>query len=362
MTPYKLYFDDTLLGSSLSEPGATFFNAVLTEQANAAGKLVFSLPRMHPELFTPRLLNGNVRVYRGESEQWRGRIVQTDVDIYGNRTFTCEGAMAYFGDIWYCCKSTEWADNELGIRELIGLYNKTASDWRALEVGELIGTHAIDEECSAAKWLHIQTLLKRFLSEQGGYMWMRGGYFNWYTSPQKSEQPCLVGYNLLSASARMDALDVYTRQCASYTFTPSGGSPVQQSAVNVAGTLTYGVICCEELLDLGDVGAYADTADGRAAAAEAAQAKLEEANRPGPYAAAELTVSATVFDRSLTDSGVEPFELGTQVKTTIPSMGIEGEWLDIKEIRTNLNSPEKSLLTLGGSRKLLSNRLEARYG
>lgn len=361
MTPYRLFYNDTLLGSSLSEPNAMYYNAVMTEQVNAAGKLTFTLPCKHHELLTPQLLKGNIRVLLGDDERWRGRVVQIDVDVYGNRTFTCEGALAYFGDIWYACKGSEWDDDFIGIGNLLSCYNSKAATYRGLETGTIVGTHGIDEECSLYHWIYCKSILQRFLAEVGGYMWMKGPYFNWVASLGKCTQPCRLGWNMAACSAKMDATKVYTEQDATYTFTPSGGAPVLQMALTAKNTTTYGTICNEKLVDLGDVGSFYNTDDGREAAYEVAKAKLEALNLPGERGSADLTITATVFDRSILGEGDEPFSLGKMVEAIIPTMGIR-EWMEVKEIKTDLNRPEQSRITLGSSRKVLTNRLEERYG
>ena len=364
MTPYRLFYNDTLLGSSLSEPTAMYYNAVMTEQANAAGKLIFTLPYMHHELLTPKLLAGNIRVLVGDDERWRGRVVQIDVDYYGNRTFTCEGALAYFSDIWYRCKGTdppEWEDGIIGIGNLLSVYGESASTYRSLFVGHISGVHGIEEPCEAGHWIYCKAILQRFLAEVGGYMWMKGPYLNWVTTLGKCTQPCRLGWNMSGCTAKMDASRVYTVQKAKYTFTPPGAAPVPSYTQTGANSSVYGLIEGDKLVDLGDVGAYSDTADGREAADNAALQKLTAMNLPGERGSADLAITATVFDRSVLGQGDEPFSLGKMVEAIVPPMGIR-EWMQVKEIKTDLNRPEQSRITLGSARKVLTNRLEERYG
>ena len=364
MNVFKIYYNDTLLGSSLSEPNAMYYNAVMTEQANAAGKLTFTLPCKHHELLTPQLLKGNIRVLLGEVERWRGRVVQIDVDYYGNRTFTCEGALAYFSDIWYCCEgkeTPEWTDDTISIGDLIRVYNLQASSYRYLEVGKIGNVHAIDEVCEAEHWIYCKSILQRFLAEVGGYMWMVGPYFNWVTTLGKCTQACRLGWNMAGCTAKMDASRVYTEQWAKYTHTENGGEPIPGHVVSRANKLVYGTINGDKVVDLGDVGDYHATDDGREDAYNAAEAKLTALNLPGERGSADLTITATVFDRSILGEGDEPFSLGKMVEAIIPTMGIR-EWMEVKEIKTDLNRPEQSRITLGSSRKVLTNRLEERYG
>ena len=360
MTPYRLFYNDVLLGSSLSEPDAMYYNAVMTEQANAAGKLTFTLPYMHHELLTPKLLAGNIRVLVGDDERWRGRVVQIDVDYYGNRTFTCEGALAYFSDIWYCCGGTEWADNMIGIGDLLDVYGKSASTYRSLFLGHISGVHAIEEPCELEHWIYCKSILQRFLAEVGGYMWMKGPNLNWVTTLGKCTQACRLGWNMSGCTAKMDASRVYTVQKAKYTFS-SGGVSIPGHVQTGANTRIYGKINGDKLVDLGDIGAYSNTAEGREAADNAALQKLTAMNLPGERGSADLTITATVFDRSVLGQGDEPFSLGKMVETIVPPMGIR-EWMQVKEIKTDLNRPEQSRITLGSARKVLTNRLEERYG
>lgn len=364
MKVFKIYYNDTLLGSSLSEPDAMYYNAVMTEQANAAGKLTFTLPCKHRELLTPKLLAGNIRVLLGEAERWRGRVVQIDVDYYGNRTFTCEGALAYFSDIWYCCEgkeTPEWTDDTIGIADLITVYNKMADEKRKITIGKTSGVHGIAETCEKEHWIYCKSILQRFLAEVGGYMWMIGPYFYWVKTLGKCTQACRLGWNMAGCTAKMDASRVYTEQWAKYTFSPPGKEPVLGHVGTQANKSVYGTINGDKVVDLGDVGAYYDTAEGREAAYEVADAKLTAMNLPGERGSADLTITATVFDRSILGEGDEPFSLGKMVEAIIPTMGIR-EWMEVKEIKTDLNRPEQSRITLGSSRKVLTNRLEERYG
>ena len=92
------------------------YSCTLEEDENASGTVSFSVARNHPD--TAFIKTGMiVEVLESETEpkgedsytfwsscgqtKWVGRIISMSIDIYGNKTCTCEGPLGFLKDIWF---------------------------------------------------------------------------------------------------------------------------------------------------------------------------------------------------------------------------------------------------------------------
>ena len=356
---YSIWCNDDVLADDTGEVKQCFMSAVLTEEINSAGKLVFTLSPKHNKRFIPSPLGGGlIRVFRKGVEDWRGRVVQIDVDYYGSRTYTCEGALAFLNDIYFPPNAQLFAGERVYFSDMIKAYNDRCSAIFSLELAPNTGnsyvlTNTLDpnEPRNAKKLLEGMAATKSFFSVvHADSISLRG-----YNNGDVCAQPCIVGWNISNAKIKIDASSVYTYAYAYGTYTPPGAdSQYAETFGRSRGADVYGRI--ERPIDLGD---YGTTKDGWIAYAKGA---LEDQVLPGDNAVADVEITASAFDMAIARDDMEPFSVGKMAHIAIPTMDIDEDML-ITAIRTDLNSPERSTLTLGSTRKkLLSNRLEARYG
>lgn len=345
---FAIWWDDMVLADDTGETEQMFTNAVLTEEVNAAGKLVFTLPPEHKKRFAPTVLGGAIRVFKWGEEYWRGRVVQIDIDYYGSRTYTCEGALAFLGDV-YVVMYNEAAYEDVTLKALLRGCNSKLSTWYELRSDI---DHVFDARTYEADKIVPVNLLKilKKEAELGTIVTVRADKIR-LGELGLCTQSCVIGKNISNAKINIDASNVITGYQVYGTYTPVGAAsqPVY-ATISHDNAGVYGLV--EELYNYGDY--------GNTAAQWAAKVKSDVAV-PDSKATADLTITAEAFDMSVKYDDVEPFDVGKRAHVVIPTMDIDEDML-IAGIRTNLNSPEKSRITLGSTRKLLSNRLEVRYG
>ena len=87
---------DILFDSTTNTYKATVIDS--TEQVNTTNTLVFAIPPFNPNYDKPQKMTSVIELYRNDTLVFEGRVLYTDDDILGNRTFTCEGSLAYLLD------------------------------------------------------------------------------------------------------------------------------------------------------------------------------------------------------------------------------------------------------------------------
>ena len=70
----------------------------LVTAQNDPGEFIFCMAATHPYLDKVQGLQSDIRVYDDDEEIWRGRVIDSVTDLYGNVTFTCEGELAFLYD------------------------------------------------------------------------------------------------------------------------------------------------------------------------------------------------------------------------------------------------------------------------
>lgn len=353
---FSIWYNDEVLADDTGVVTQTFADATLTEQIDAAGRLTFTLPPEHEKRFIPGLLGGIIRVFRKGAEYWRGRVIQIDVDRYGARTFTCEGALAFLSDIYLFPNTEDFADGKLTFGELIAAYNRKCSTQFKLVQSTAWTPVWVKEDFDPVTPVSCKKLLESMMQAKGCFATTRADVISLTPNggTEKCSQALIIGKNVTNATVKMDASSVYTSVLAYGTYTPPGqdAQPVDTSVYSLEH-YSYGLI--EHPYKWGD---YGTSASGWQ---EYVRKQIGDMGLPGNNAKPDLTISAEAFDLSVARDDVEPLEIGKLAHITIPTMDIDEDLL-IAGIKTNLNSPEKSRITLGSTRKLLSNRLEARYG
>ena len=109
MLAYKVYADRYLLLDTYNDVNDGMVSAQMNLEINQPGSFEFSLVRGHPHIDDIRLMKTRIAVKMMYIENdevldlyWAflGRVNSIDEDMYGNKSFTCEGAMAYLNDTY----------------------------------------------------------------------------------------------------------------------------------------------------------------------------------------------------------------------------------------------------------------------
>lgn len=102
---YSIFSDDDLVYSpELAPEGYDAFNICMTQELNKAGSLEFTLSPKSEMYNGMTILASTITMWDGVRESdgrnmvFRGRIIQITRDFYNNKTFYCEGELAFLND------------------------------------------------------------------------------------------------------------------------------------------------------------------------------------------------------------------------------------------------------------------------
>ena len=139
----ELYSDDLLLYASYDNiHNAT--SIVLTEQVNTTNNLEFTLPFNNPNIDNVTKLASVITLYEDEVLVFEGRVLYTEDDIIKNRTFSCEGSLAYLLDSIQ--RPKEYHDTTIRsyLEDKINNHNMQVEENKRFTVGRVTVTNSTD--------------------------------------------------------------------------------------------------------------------------------------------------------------------------------------------------------------------------
>lgn len=337
------YGDTTLFDSETDEYKATEMN--LTEQVNTTNTLVFVLPTLNPNKDIPQELIPGIALYEDDVLVFEGRVLYTDDDIIGNRTFTCEGSLAYLLDSIVRPNTTQDTTISEYLSNLIEQHNLQVEESKRFQIGTVTvsnstdNVYRIDNDYSNT----LSVIQDKLVNRLGGYLRVRmlNGvrYLDYLESYDSlSNQTIEFQKNILDLSNHISAENVITALIPlgakdDTTELPltiesvNGGKDYifDQTAVNlfgwIYGTQTWDdVTLPQNLLTKGQA---------------ALQANIENS----------VSISITAFDMSLVDADIDKIYLGDSVKVISTPHDLD-KYFIVKKREKKYMNPENSSITL----------------
>lgn len=337
------YGDTTLFDSETDEYKATEIN--LTEQVNTTNTLVFVLPTLNPNKDIPQELIPGIALYEDDVLVFEGRVLYTDDDIIGNRTFTCEGSLAYLLDSIVRPNTTQDTTISEYLSNLIDQHNLQVEESKRFQLGTVTvsnstdNVYRIDNDYSNT----LSVIQDKLVNRLGGYLRVRmlNGvrYLDYLESYDSlSNQTIEFQKNILDLSNHISSENVITALIPlgakdDTTELPltiesvNGGKDYifDQTAVNlfgwIYGTQTWDdVTLPQNLLTKGQA---------------ALQANIESS----------VSISITAFDMSLVDADIDKIYLGDSVKVISTPHDLD-KYFIVKKREKKYMDPENSSITL----------------
>lgn len=337
------YGDTTLFDSETDEYKATEIN--LTEQVNTTNTLVFVLPTLNPNKDIPQELIPGIALYEDDVLVFEGRVLYTDDDIIGNRTFTCEGSLAYLLDSIVRPNTTQDTTISEYLSNLIDQHNLQVEESKRFQLGTVTvsnstdNVYRIDNDYSNT----LSVIQDKLVNRLGGYLRVRmlNGvrYLDYLESYDSlSNQTIEFQKNILDLSNHISSENVITALIPlgakdDTTELPltiesvNGGKDYifDQTAVNlfgwIYGTQTWDdVTLPQNLLTKGQA---------------ALQANIENS----------VSISITAFDMSLVDADIDKIYLGDSVKVISTPHDLD-KYFIVKKREKKYMNPENSSITL----------------
>lgn len=356
---YKIYSDNLLI----YDPRTNDYQITegsYTGAVNASGTLTFTITKDHPHYGLVDLMKSTVTLYDDDRLIFRGRPYAPNVSLFQMNQIECEGELAFFNDTYYP-PFDYFGDVETLFTQVVDFHNTQVEEDRQIKVGIVNVTNSTDEgniTRASEEYMIIWDVLREkfFESELGGFLHLRheqdGTYIDYledlnFTAGQNVEQTI----NLIDATKQTTSEDLAT------VVVPLGATIQSQVEGEPDRRLTIesvneGKIYLESQEGIQKYGRIVRifTHDDITIPENlllAGQADL------GSALGALQTVELTAADLSRAGYQVDPFALGTYVAVKIQSLDIDERML-VKEISINLLEPAGNELTLGRTRRSLT--------
>lgn len=319
-------------------------NIDLTEQVNTTNTLVFTLPPFNPNYSKPQKLTSLIELYRNNELIFEGRVLYTDDDIIGNRTFTCEGSLSFLLDSIQRPKEYHNTSPEAYLQDKINQHNAMVEQSKQFTVGQVTVTNSTDNvyriDNDYPKTLN--NIFDKLVNRLGGYLRVRKlndtrylDYIEEYdtVSTQKIE----FQKNILDLSQRVSAENIIT------ALIPLGAKddndlPLTISSVNGGKDFIYN----ETAVSLfGYIYGTVDFDD--VTVASNLKTKAEEVLNQNLKM--NLSISVNAVDLSMLDVEIGTLDLGMSVQVISQPHKLD-EYFVIKRKDTKFLSPENSSITL----------------
>lgn len=325
---------------------------------NDAGSFTFSMAKEHPYIDMVKGMQSDIRVYDGEEKIWRGRPIDDGEDLYGARTFTCEGELAFLYDSLQPRKEFHNVSPLAFLTELLSNHNNQVKNNGMIDRQFSVGIVEITgPNDSLYRYTNRETtydcIKDKILDRLGGYLRVREEGSKRYLDimkivPTQSSQPIQLGDNLMDFAKDTDytqiataciplgasleeseipALDAYLTVAD-----VNGGSEVIQIDEAVA---QYGFIC--KTVSFSDITVPANLLR--------AGTEWLTSNQ---YA--DVVLSLTAVDMHVLGYEIEPIRINTAVRVVSEPHGMN-RYFDVTERTYHLTAPEADTVTFGDSAK-----------
>ena len=200
---------------SLDVKEKLLINPKVSEQINVSASFDFTLPPMHQQYNSIKPLKGTINVYEDGDLIFTGRPVDYKTDFWKNKTWHCEGPLAYLNDSIQEPWESDDTDTTEFLTHLINCHNRQVADDRKLTVGRVtvnVGKKLYRKLNYESTWNCVNNML---LNAEGGYIFIRHengvNHIDYLAEmPYQTNQPIKFGMNLLDFSTNFSADDIVT--------------------------------------------------------------------------------------------------------------------------------------------------------
>ena len=348
---FRIYCDGILLYHSNLE-SLKIFAPSLELELNKTGSFVFTLYPDHPRFFTVKRLKSIIEVFQDDFLLFRGRVLDEEVGWHNEKTFSCEGELAFLLDtIQRPYDFTGSIPDFLGM--LLSNHNAQADAEKRFALGNVTVTDPNDYIVRSdidytSTW---DVITKKLVEMLGGFLQVRHvngvNYLDYLEeSTLLAPQKITFGKNLLDLKRTRKGEDIAT------AIIPLGAklqdTDQRLTIASVNGGLDY-IVDAAAVKDLGTIfrTVIFDDVTEPANLKTKGEAQLSESVKQ--WESLELTAA----DMSAVDKDITSFHLGTQVQVESYPHGLNQRFR-VEKLSLNLFDPAANKMTLGKSIKAFS--------
>ena len=350
---YKVYCDGLLLYHSKLE-SLKMFNPSVELELNKTGSFDFTLYSDHPHMAKIQKMKSIITVFQNDFQLFRGRVLDEEVGWHNEKTFLCEGDLAFLLDSILRPFSFSGTPAEF-LAYVLELHNAQVDANKRFLPGSVTveGNITHDaEEYTTTK----ETLEKALVEPLGGYLMTRTEGGNAYIDYLKeinllAPQSIQFGKNLLDLKRSRKGEDIAT------VIIPIGAMTKDEDGNDTGKRLTIesvngGVDFIQDADAIAQFGTIVKTVtfDDISDATELKQkgeAQLSDSVKM--WESIELTAA----DLATTGQDITSFHLGTQVNVISNPHGLNQRFL-VSKLSIKLLDPAANKMTLGKTIPALS--------
>lgn len=335
--------------------------AVLNQEDNVAGSFTFTLPPAHPMYSSIKKLVTRIEVFDGTARLFGGRVLDDSDTLEKDRSFICEGELAYFADS--VVRPYQWGGDgtageedrgvEAYLQMLVDNHNSQVDPSRQFTLGEVtvVDPNNYIVRAASAYPSTLSEMTSKLPNLLGGHLIVRktGGvlYLDYLEdSPFISNQTITLGKNMLDLRRFARGSDIAT------ALIPLGARLTDEEGMeegrvtieSVNGGLDYVADeAAREALGLDGHIFKTQTYDGIATPDRLLTRGLQDlAAMTSPLDSIEVTA----IDLKQMGLEADDFRFLEYVKVESPPHGINGTLL-ITKMSTDLLDPARNYLTVG---------------
>ncbi len=360
---YTIHADGKMLFSSVSEDVSSIaLSPMLSLNINKAGSLSFVLPpgnSMHGNL---KKLKSIITVEQDGVQLARGRVVETELDTYNQKSVHCDGEKSFLMDSVFQPGTLDGKVHDF-FKKLIDNHNSQVDAEKQFTVGvvDAVEADAVMQPDSRNEtrvyWNTMDMIEDSLLNVYGGYLRTRTvgntHYIDWVKEyGETNSQPVEFSVNLLDLTDVIDAGDVFT------VLIPLGACEIGEdgeytdplSIESVNNGLNY-------IQDDDAVEMYGKIWRTNAWSYIDDPAKLLEKGREYLKTGIALeTITLKAIDMHFTDGNVQPIRIGDKVRILSNPHGIDKVMI-CSQIEIDLLNPENTLYTFGEKPRTLTENI-----
>ena len=357
---YTIHIDGKLMYKTGAEDEAQIaLNVKPSLDIESAGSLSFVLPPGNAQYNAIRKMKSIVTMYQDGKMIFRGRVTETEKDIFNQKTVYCEGDQSFLLDSLWEEQTVQGKVQDL-FRNLIDNHNAQVESDKQFTVGTITAVGAdtpFDGEQRIETRRHWDTssiIDERLLGVYGGYLRTRteGGttYIDWLKDfEEDSGQAIRFSVNMLDLKDKLDAKDVFT------CLIPLGWSEIQDDGtysdpVNIR-SVNNGL---EYIQDDKGIALYGKIWRSKTWGATKDPAKLKEKALEYMKTGGEVrTLTLKAVDMHFVDGNASMLAIGKKVQIESDPHGINLHMV-LAKMEPDPDKPENSEYTFGVKPRTLS--------
>lgn len=153
---YYIYIDGKLYYTS-SSTSTGLYSAKVETKENSTQSLTYSVAPESDLYSAHKMLKSVIEIYQDkplvyDNLIFRGRPIKEDVDFYGNKTVTCEGALGYLYDSIQRPKSYTGKSIKDILKSLLDIHNNQVEDYKKIYPGTITVIDKTDSKIYSGKY------------------------------------------------------------------------------------------------------------------------------------------------------------------------------------------------------------------